>query len=92
MGWVFVIITFLLTSLLNKKENMNSTSERNARELLKKLISECTEGQQHLFKRMYSHANLERCTDEIVDNLHSDKLDRVVSQCEITLEKNNSKL
>lgn len=38
---------------------MNKTFANSGKQIIKDLLSQCTEGQQHLFKRMYSSNNLE---------------------------------
>ena len=69
----------------------NESLKSYARAYLKSLLSECTEGQQLMFKRMYSHKDLSRPIDTVVDMMEDDKLDWAVSQCERTVEKNKVK-
>lgn len=57
---------------------------------LKDLLSECDEKQQHIFKRMYSHNDLDAEIDDIVDRIPNDKLDWALSQVERTIEKNRT--
>ncbi len=64
---------------------MNKTLETNTRTYLLELVQQCTEAQQLLFKRMYSHKNLEASLEEVVNNMPIAKLDWAVSQCEKTL-------
>lgn len=71
---------------------MNNTFSQAGKTILKDLLSHCTEPQQLLFKRMYSHTNLERTIDEAVDNLDPTKIDWAISQCERTVSKNNDKI
>jgi hypothetical protein len=66
---------------------MNKTIENIIRTKLKELIVQCTEGQQLLFKRMYSHDNLELPIEEVVDNMYDVQLDWAFSQVENTLKK-----
>jgi len=55
-------------------------------EELKKGLIQCTEQQQqHFFKRMYSHDDLDRNINEVVDNMEEEKLDHVLRQVETTL-------
>jgi hypothetical protein len=68
---------------------MNATLSTQARNYLKVLIARCTEPQQLLFKRMYSHKNLDLPINEVIDNMPDEKLDWAVSQCERTVNKNN---
>jgi len=59
------------------------------KQVLIDLYNQCTEPQQMLFKRMYSHKNLELPIDTIIDNMPDDKIDWAIQQCERTVEKNN---
>lgn len=65
----------------------NETLKIAAKNILKNLLSQCTEGQQMLFKRMYSHNNLDLPINDVVDNMDSDKMDWAITQCERTLNK-----
>lgn len=44
-------------------------------------------GHIDMFKHMYSHDNLDRPLDEIVDNISPDKLEWALTQIEQTIEK-----
>ena len=68
---------------------MNETLRNTAKEILKDLLAQCTDGQQMMFKRMYSHQNLELPIDEVVDQMKDEKLDWAITQCERTLAGNN---
>ncbi len=68
----------------------NETLKNAAKEILKGLLSECTEGQQLMFKRMYCHKNLELPINEAVDQMADDKIDWAISQTERSVEKNRS--
>jgi hypothetical protein len=68
---------------------MNKTLENTARILLKELLNECTEPQQFMFKRMYSHKNLELTISDAVDQMDESKIDVALSQVERTIEKTN---
>lgn len=57
--------------------------------MLKDLLSQCTEPQQMLFKRMYCHKNLELPINEAVDQMDESKVDWAITQCERTVGKNN---
>jgi hypothetical protein len=61
----------------------------NQREIIKDLLHLCNEGEQLIFKRMYSPDNLELSIDDVVDNLPENKLDWAMTQCERTVEKKN---
>lgn len=56
-----------------------------AKTILKDLLSQCTEGQQMMFKRMYCHKNLDFSINEAVDQMDDDKIDWAVSQVERTI-------
>lgn len=71
---------------MKNKTIVNFTKER-----LKNLLTECTDGQQHLFKRMYSNGNLNLSIYDIVDQMDDNRLEWVLSQVERTIEKNNLK-
>lgn len=71
---------------------MNKTIETQTRKYLKELLEQCTEGQQLMFKRMYSHKDLEKDINQVVDDMPESKLDHAVTQCERSVEKNNSDL
>jgi hypothetical protein len=66
----------------------NPTLISAARIILKDLLSKCTEDQQMLFKRMYSHQNLELPINDAVDQMDPDKMDWAITQCEQTVNKN----
>lgn len=66
----------------------NETLIKAGKDILKGLLSQCTEGQQMMFKKMYSHKNLELPINEAVDKMDSDRIDWAISQCERTVEKN----
>jgi len=65
----------------------NKTLIFTSKTMLKELLSQCTEPQQHLFKRMYSHKNVELSINEVVDNLDDDKVDWAFTQVENTIKK-----
>jgi hypothetical protein len=67
---------------------MNSQLQSFARENLKQRLKECTEAQQHMFKRMYSHDDLERPIDEVVNQMPESTLDWAMDQVRRTIEKN----
>lgn len=69
---------------------MNDTVSSFANQTLKSGLLKCTDGQQHLFKRMYSHNDLTLDLDAIVDNMSDDQIDRALSQVERTIAHNNS--
>lgn len=67
---------------MNNQKIINFT-----REQLKQGLSQCSSEQQLLFKRMYSHQNLELPINEVVDNMPNEKLDWALTQVEKTLAK-----
>ena len=54
------------------------------------LLNYCTEPQQMIFKRMYSHNDLNRSLEEIVDGMINVQINRVINQVERTVEKNKN--
>ncbi len=65
----------------------NKTLIKITRAILKELLSQCSEPQQLLFKRMYNHKNLEASIDEAVDQMEPEKMDWAVTQVEETIKK-----
>jgi len=57
---------------------------------LKELLSQCTEGQQYMFKRMYAFGKLDLSIDDVVDKMDEHKIDWALQQCQKTVDKNNS--
>lgn len=55
---------------------------------LKELLAQTTEKQQHFFKRMYSHKNLDAHIEDVVDKIPNGKIDWAIQQCEATIVKN----
>jgi len=66
---------------------MNNQLQEYARNQLKVELALCTEGEQHLFKRMYSPKNLELDIESIVDLMDESKLDWAMTQVKLTLYK-----
>lgn len=54
--------------------------------MLKELLAQCTEPQQMMFKRMYSHKNLELDINTVVDNMDESKYEWAIIQCEQTIK------
>lgn len=71
---------------------MNTLEVTESAAKLKLLLPECDEAQQLLFKRMYSHKNLELSISEVVDNMKPEQLKTALRQVEATIEKNLAKL
>jgi hypothetical protein len=70
---------------------MNQTIKNMAKEMLKKLLAECDNNQQLMFKRMYSHKNIDLPINDVVDKMDDDKIDWAMTQVERTIEKNKLK-
>jgi len=66
---------------------MNHRLEEFARDTLKEGLSQCTEAQQLLFKRMYAPEFLKDSIDCVVEMMDADKLDWAMQQVERTLTK-----
>lgn len=69
---------------------MNNILQQEARQYLKDNLATCTEAQQFMFKRMYSHKDLTKNIDEVVDDMPEDSLDRAMQQVERTVNKNQN--
>lgn len=69
---------------------MNDQLQNYARSALKEGLAQCTDGEQLLFKRMYSHGNLDLPIDKVVDLMPSDRLDWAMEQVQKTTD-NRSK-
>ena len=69
----------------------NKTYIEMGRTYLKELLAQCSESQQMIFKRMYSHNDLEKNINQVVDDLDPNKIDWAISQCERTIENSKSK-
>lgn len=66
---------------------MSTVQDKDFRkEDLKILLSLCTEQEHIIFKRMYSHENLNVSIDECVDNMDESKVDWALTQVERTIE------
>ena len=66
---------------------MNSQLVAYARKKIKEGLSELSEGHQVVFKRLYSHENLELPIDEVVDNVPEEKLSWALTQVQNSLKK-----
>ena len=64
--------------------------ELQRRDALYDLISQCTKGQQLIFKRMYSHNHVDKTLRKIVDDMPIYKVDWAIQQCESTIKKNET--
>lgn len=66
---------------------MNNTVSEFTRQQIKDGLNQLPESWQMMFKRMYSHNNLDLDIDEVVDNMPDEKLDWALSQVENSLKK-----
>lgn len=69
-----------------KNETVVNFTKNEIKEGLMKLNDDC----QMLFKRMYSHNNLDRNIEEVVDHMPVDKLEWALSQVERSLKNPKS--
>lgn len=67
---------------------MYELSRNESKRILKDLLSECTEGQKLMFKRMYSYRNLDLSISDAVDRMDDIKLDLAIPQVKGTVKKN----
>ncbi len=66
---------------------MNNELEAFARTSLKENLAKCTEGQQFIFKRMYSHGDVNKEINQVVDDMSISKLDWAMQQVQRTIDK-----
>ena len=59
---------------------MNNQLQEFAREQLKIGLSKLPEDSQMIFKRMYSHENLDADINDVVDSMPEDRLDWAMQQ------------
>jgi hypothetical protein len=69
---------------------MNQLLEKFARDWLKENLAKLPERNQRTFRLMYSHNNLERPINEVVDAITIDKLDWAMTQVENSLKKSEA--
>lgn len=69
---------------------MNSQLEEFAKRTLKESLSRCTDGQVLMFKRMYSHNDLDKEITAVVDDMPADRLDWAMEQVQATIRKNEA--
>lgn len=72
-------------------QTFEATKIENLKKELKELLSLCTTAQQGMFKRMYSHNNLDLPIDEVVDNMENRKVNHALFQVKNSLEKTQKK-
>jgi len=66
---------------------MNSTLSAFARRNLRDNLALCTAREQLLFKRMYSHLDLDKPINDVVDAMPDEKLDWAMQQVQRTVDK-----
>ena len=69
---------------------MHEMLQNFAREQIKAGLLQCTDPQKLLFRRMYSHKNLEKTIDDVVDAMPAEKLENALDQVERTVVKNSA--
>ena len=62
-----------------------------ARKSLKEGLSECSDAQQLVFKRMYANGNLDMPINDVVDRMNSDELGWALEQVLATIKKNEKR-
>ena len=62
------------------------------RDELKQLLAQCTEKQHHTFRLMYSHKDLEKPINDVVDDMPAEKIDWAICQTETTVINNANRL
>ena len=67
---------------------MNTTIQRFARQSILDGLSQCTDGQILMFKRMYSHRDIEKDIKGAVADMDAEKLDRAMEQVEAAVISN----
>lgn len=77
----------LMLCLWAEGKNMNNQLQAFARQNLKDGLAQLPENNQMLFKRMYSHENLDADISDVVDSMPDDKLDWAMQQVERSLGK-----
>jgi arsenate reductase-like glutaredoxin family protein len=60
---------------------------KSKKEELKEILNLCSDAQQLVFKRMYSHNNLDLSINDVVDNMESSKINFAMVQVTNTLKK-----
>ena len=68
---------------------MNDTVTTFMRETLKEGLATRPPAQQLLFKRMYSHGDLEKEIHAVVDDMENEKLDWAMQQVQRSIDREN---
>jgi hypothetical protein len=66
---------------------MNESLQRFARDTILNGLRQLPEGHQMVFKRMYSHKNLELSIEDVVEKMDESKLDWAMQQVDNSLKK-----
>jgi len=66
---------------------MNQYLQDYARQFIKDGLAGLTDSNRLLFKRMYSHKDLDAAVDDVVDSMPADKLDWAMLQVDRTVKK-----
>jgi hypothetical protein len=92
------LIIILLAKLQLAKRRANpmlsealNTVKDFRKNLLIDLYNQCNPDQQLMFRRMYSHKNLDLSIDSIVEIIPEDRLDWATQQCENTIKSNKKR-
>jgi len=67
---------------------MNNQLQDFARKYILDGLNQLTEANHLIFKRMYSHKNLEASIEEVVANMSEDRLDWAMQQVQRSLSDN----
>ena len=66
---------------------MNKQLQEFARTTLKSGLAKLPASHKLLFKRMYSHTNLDADINDVVDKMPEDRLDWAMEQVQLSLDK-----
>lgn len=64
---------------------MNKQLEQYARSCLKENLAKIPSEMHNIFKRMYSHNDLDKDINDIVDDMECDKLDLAMQQVQLSI-------
>jgi len=76
-----------MITMTNGVNVMNEKLEKFARDTLLEGLNKLKAEHMLLFKRMYSHKDIEKPIDEVVRDMDTDKLDWAMTQVQETLER-----
>ena len=69
---------------------MNDQLQAFARSTLKLGLEKCTKGQHLMFKRMYSHLDIDKDINDVVDCMEEEKLNLAMVQVQRSVDANKS--